>query len=69
MTLRLRPRFVHKYWPQGLLHLIRRISAIKIDPGATETIRKELARKGIHHATVYGDFDKVCASICRECGL
>ena len=46
-----------------------RISVIKIDPGAADTIRKELARKGVHHATVYGEFEKVCASICRECSL
>jgi hypothetical protein len=46
-----------------------RMSVIRIDPGAAETIRTELARRGIYHATVYGDFDRVCASICRECRL
>jgi hypothetical protein len=50
-------------WHQG------RMTVIRIDPNFAEAIRKELAKRGIYHSTVYGDFERVCAGICRDCGL
>ena len=46
-----------------------RMSVIKIDRAAADTIRKELAKKGVYHSTVYGDFERVCGAIRRDCGL
>jgi hypothetical protein len=44
-----------------------RMRIISIDPASAEKIRGELRKKGIHRATVYGEFEKVCSSICQEC--
>jgi hypothetical protein len=44
-----------------------RLAIIPIDPAAARAIRNELGGKGIYPATVYGDFERICASICREC--
>jgi hypothetical protein len=44
-----------------------RMRTISIDPASAEKIHRELAKKGIHRATVYGEFERVCSSICQEC--
>jgi hypothetical protein len=46
-----------------------RMRIISIDPSAATSIRSELSRRGIHHPTVYGDFERVCAGICNEFGI
>jgi hypothetical protein len=46
-----------------------RLTRLTIDPTRAGAIRDELKRIGFYHETVYGDFEKVCASICRECGI
>ena len=48
-------------WHKGRMRIIR------IDPARSEAIRGELGRKGIYRATVYGEFETVCSSICSEC--
>jgi len=50
-------------WHEG------RLSSVNIDPPQAGSIRSELKRLGVYHATVYGDFEKICSSICRECGV
>jgi hypothetical protein len=44
-----------------------RMRMIGIDSANVESIRAELRKKGIHRATVYGEFERVCKSICQEC--
>jgi hypothetical protein len=44
-----------------------RVRTISIHPGSAEKIRAELSKKGIRRATVYGEFETVCSSICHEC--
>jgi len=46
-----------------------RLAVVGIDPTRAPTIRGELAGMGIYRATVYGDFENVCGSIWRECGV
>jgi len=46
-----------------------RLNMIRIERSAAETIKKDLAKKGIYHSTVYGDFDRICGTIRRDCGL
>jgi hypothetical protein len=45
------------------------ICVIKISPSAADAIVRELAKKGVNHSSVYGDFDKICTGINRDCGL
>jgi len=46
-----------------------RLSIIKIDRAAADPIKKELAKKGVYHSTVYGDFERMCSGISRDCRL
>ena len=48
-------------WHQG------RIALFPVDPRFANAIRSELGSKGIHEATIYGHFEKVCERIVREC--
>jgi hypothetical protein len=50
-------------WHEG------RLAHVKIDRSHIGKIRSELKKMGLHHPTIYGDFEKVCVSICRECGV
>jgi len=50
-------------WHEG------RLASLTIDATRADAIRGELTKTGLYHATVYGDFEKVCGSICRECGI
>jgi len=42
---------------------------VRIDPTCVPTIRAELGKRGVSHATIYGDFDPTCAAICRDLGI
>jgi hypothetical protein len=44
-----------------------RMQIVKIDAARSDAIRSELAKRGIRRATVYGEFEQVCRSICAEC--
>jgi FRG domain len=50
-------------WHEG------RIETVTIDPTRVETIREELERMGIYSATIYGNFEDICDSICRDCDV
>ncbi len=46
-----------------------RLAVVRIDASSSERIRRELAGVGVYHSTIYGDFERLCASIDRECGM
>jgi hypothetical protein len=45
-----------------------RLTVVSIDPRSARTIRSELAAVGVRHASVFGEFDELCAEICKRCG-
>lgn len=48
---------------EGMAPHKQRMTRINIEPLEVSSIRNELARMGIKHSTIYGDFEAVCRSI------
>lgn len=46
-----------------------RLGIISVAPSSAGSIKNELAKKGIYQSTVYGDFDRICSGIRRDCCL
>jgi len=46
-----------------------RLRTVRIDSTRAGTICRELASMGIYHATIYGNFEDVCAEVRRQMGL
>ena len=57
----------YRYWICGGIGIVSK--SIRIERSAAETIKKDLAKKGIYHLSVYGDFDRICGGIRRDCGV
>ena len=45
------------------------LRTLSIHAGSCDVIRDQLGDMGIHHATVYGDFQSVCLAIARKYGF